>query len=240
MFSTLNLLLSTTPLEGPDQMAFDEVLLGLVARPLLRIYRWKAPCVTFGYFQKYEMVKKLYPHQQLVRRWSGGGCVEHGEDFTFSLMIPDSEPIAEAPPSHFYRQLHEAIVVALQKHGIPARLADQEDQVAGESCFVAPCPCDVMLDRRKIVGGAQRRSKRCLLYQGSLHYRNTGYRLQVAGDDRSFAPLEEGDCEREFFLALAKQLSSEVTVIEEQQSWLEETHRLSCQRYQLASWTEKR
>lgn len=225
VFSHLDILFSTISLDGPEQMALDELLLGLVKRPLLRIYRWASPCVTFGYFQKLELVKKLYPHYQLIRRWSGGGCVEHGEDFTFSLMIPESESVAGQAPSLFYRQLHEAIVMALQKHGIHARLAGAQDQIRGESCFFAPCPCDVMLGQKKIVGGAQRRSKGRLLYQGSLSL-----------GDRKWE-MKDG---RKFFLFLAEQLSLKLSFIEEQQKWIKEIHQLSSQRYRLESWTRKR
>lgn len=225
MFFDLNILFCTTPLEGPEQMALDEVLLGAVSRPLLRIYRWKSPCVTFGYFQKQELVKSLYPNSSLVRRWSGGGCVEHGEDFTFSLMISESEPVSKQAPSLFYRALHEAIVIALREHQIEARLATAEDQVVGASCFVAPCSCDVMLGQKKIVGGAQRRSRGRLLHQGSL---NLGARRWELSDGEKF------------FFSLAKQLAPEVTLMDEKPEWVEEAHQLSLQRYRLASWTEKR
>ncbi len=225
MFSTLDLLFSETPLEGPEQMALDEVLLGIVSRPLLRVYRWKSPCVTFGYFQKQELVKSLYPNQDLIRRWSGGGCVEHGDDFTFSLMIPESEVVAKQTSSLFYRTLHEAIVIALREHQIEARLATAEDQVVGDSCFVAPCPCDVMLDGKKIVGGAQRRSAGRLLHQGSL---NLGARS---------CELSDG---KKFFLSLAKQLASEVALIKEKPAWLAKAHECALTRYRSREWLEKR
>ncbi|MCX6957825.1 MAG: hypothetical protein NT164_04740 [Verrucomicrobiae bacterium] len=234
MFSTLDLLFSSTPLEGPEQMALDEVLLGVVSRPLLRVYRWKSPCVTFGYFQKQKLVESLYPNQDLIRRWSGGGCVEHGEDFTFSLMIPESEAVASQKSSLFYRVLHEAIVVALQEHQIGARLATAEDQVVGASCFVAPCPCDVMLDGKKIVGGAQRRSAGRLLHQGSLCCSVTGCRLQVTGQG------EETKTGEFFFLSLAKQLSPELNFVEEKKQWLEEAYQLSFQKYRSKEWQRKR
>lgn len=244
MFSTLDLLFSSIPFEGAEQMALDEVLLGVVECPLLRIYAWRAPCVTFGYFQKLELVKKLYPHHQLIRRWSGGGCVEHGEDFTFALMVPESEPIAQQRASLFYRKLHEAIVESLQRYGISARLANQEDQLSGESCFVAPCPCDVMLGAQKIVGGAQRRFKGRLLYQGSLHCKLTGYRLRGEGGVTGFAPQEQWQSEVEngkfFFISLAQQLSSEVNLIKEKEAWLEKAHLLSLQKYRSEEWQKKR
>ncbi len=225
LFSTLDLLFSTTLLQGPEQMALDEVLLGIVERPVLRVYAWEAPCVTFGYFQKQELVKKLYPHHHLIRRWSGGGCVEHGEDFTFALMVPETETITQQRASLFYRKLHEAIVEALQHHGISARLAAQEDERSGESCFQAPCPCDLMLDQKKIVGGAQRRFKGRLLYQGSL---NLGAKRQQLNDMENF------------FLSLAQQLSSEVSLIQEDKLWLEEAHCLSFQKYRSEAWQRKR
>ncbi len=225
LFSSLDLLFSRTFLEGPEQMAFDEILLGMVERPLLRIYRWKAPCVTFGYFQKYELVRSLYPYQEVVRRWSGGGCVEHGEDITFSLMIPEWEPIAQQTASFFYRKLHETIVTALQQYGISARLAAQEDQLSGESCFVAPCPCDVMVAQKKIVGGAQRRSRGRLLYQGSLNF---GTKKQELSE------------EKEFVLSLGQQLSPECLPIEERPEWFEEVNRLSLRRYRSKEWEQKR
>jgi lipoate-protein ligase A len=227
MFSHLDLLFSSTPLEGPEQMALDEVLLGVVQRPLLRVYCWKSPCVTFGYFQKQNLVKKLYPNSSLVRRWSGGGCVEHGEDFTFSLMIPGSEPVAKQAPSLFYRMLHQSIVMALQEHQIEARLAAPEDQVIGDSCFVAPCPCDVMLDRKKIVGGAQRRSAGRLLHQGSLHLGDGRFEMK-------------GEKWKQFFISLAKQLAAAVALMEEKSAWLTDANDLALERYRSQEWLEKR
>lgn len=223
--SSLDLLFSTTPLDGTLQMALDEVLLEEVTQPLLRLYAWKAPCVTFGYFQKYDLVKSLYPDQTLVRRWSGGGCVEHGEDFTFSLMLPETELMTQQQPAFFYRVLHEAIVVALCEHKIEARLATLEDRAMGESCFVAPCPCDVMLDKKKIVGGAQRRSKGRLLYQGSLNL----------GNKRGLLGNGEG-----FFSTLAHQLAPQIHFIHEKKAWLERGGQVNCQRYSLETWQQKR
>ncbi|MBM3857245.1 MAG: hypothetical protein FJ390_04700 [Verrucomicrobia bacterium] len=84
-----------------------------------------------------------------------------------------------------------------------------------------------MLDRKKIVGGAQRRSQGRMLYQGSL---NLG--------DRSWK-IEDGKS-KQFFISLAEQLAPDVALIEEKERWLEAAHQLSCQRYRLAEWTEKR
>jgi lipoate-protein ligase A len=55
-------------------MALDEALLRTAAkrgRPLLRVYSWKKPAVTFGYFQKFP--KDLAEGYEVVRRPTGGG-----------------------------------------------------------------------------------------------------------------------------------------------------------------------
>jgi lipoate-protein ligase A len=169
MFDSLDLILPDEVHDGPMQMALDEVLLGAVVRPTLRIYRWSSPCVTFGYFQSFTAVREAYPALALVRRWTGGGMVEHGKDLTFSLMLPKETKAASMPPALFYRELHHRLASWLA--GVVSsevRLAGREDIQAGPACFSAPAGDDLLLSGQKILGGAQRRSAGALLYQGSL------------------------------------------------------------------------
>jgi lipoate-protein ligase A len=169
MFDSLDLILPDEAHDGPMQMALDEVLLGAVIRPTLRIYRWSSPCVTFGYFQTFAMVRDAYPALPLVRRWTGGGMVEHGKDLTFSLMVPKGTEAASIPPALFYRELHRRLASWLA--GVVSsevRLAGREDIQPGPACFSAPADDDLLLSGKKILGGAQRRSAGALLYQGSL------------------------------------------------------------------------
>jgi lipoate-protein ligase A len=176
MFDELDLILLNKAFDGPMQMALDEVLLRSVLRPTLRIYAWGAACVTFGYFQKVAEVRQTHPEIPLVRRWTGGGMVEHGNDLTFSLMVPKGDPVSALPPAHFYKKLHARVAGWLNSAmattvpaGIPAvRLAGVGDLLTGPSCFSAPAPDDLLMGGNKILGGAQRRSNSALMYQGSL------------------------------------------------------------------------
>lgn len=52
------------------------------------------------------------------------------------------------------------------------RLVLPEDCREGAACFQSPVPLDIVLDGIKICGGALRRSKAGVLYQGSLRLRN--------------------------------------------------------------------
>jgi lipoate-protein ligase A len=163
MFDELDVIIPGEAFDGPMQMALDEVLLSRVQRPTLRVYRWKSPCVTFGYFQSYDLVEKSHPDLPTVRRWSGGGMVVHGEDLTFSLMIPAGNPISGTSPALFYRMLHGAV-----SSRFGGSLAGDGDVSEGPSCFASPSRDDLMVGGRKVLGGAIRRSGGALLYQGSF------------------------------------------------------------------------
>lgn len=169
MFETMDLILPSEACDGPMQMALDEVLLRSVSKPTLRIYRWSGPWVTFGYFQQLAQVREAHLDLPLVRRWTGGGTVEHGGDLTFSLMIPREEGVAAMPPASFYRELHRRIATWLAPLlSEEIRLAGEGDLKAAPDCFSAPAGDDLLMSGRKILGGAQRRSGGALLYQGSL------------------------------------------------------------------------
>ncbi|MFZ4116336.1 MAG: lipoate--protein ligase family protein [Chthoniobacterales bacterium] len=239
MFSHLDLLFSSTPLEGPEQMALDEVLLRQISSPLLRLYCWKAPCVTFGYFQEWKKVQAAFPGRTLVRRWSGGGSVEHDRDMTFSLIVPASKTpktIARIPPSFFYQYLHQAIVETLHAFKIDARLINSEETKEGSSCFTAPSLHDIVIQDQKIAGGAQRRCAGSLLHQGSLNYVG---RWKMA-DGRWDEVLDPSVMGKSLFTSLAKRLSPSVNLIAEEQAWLEEAVSVATQRYRTTAWTQKR
>lgn len=154
---------------GPEQMACDEALLETVARPVLRIFRWRNEAVSFGYAQSLGAVRAQFPDLPLVRRWTGGGIVEHRGDWTFSLVVPAGEPLARERPAATYRLIHENLAAGLARLGIASRPASTSDLAIGASCFAAPAPDDLLApDGRKLCGGAQRRTRRGFLHQGSI------------------------------------------------------------------------
>ncbi len=151
---------------GAEQMALDETMLRLADRPILRLYRWPRREVTFGYPQRWEEACVFAGTRPIVRRCTGGGFVEHGDDVTLALAVPAGNSFARLAPAESYRRIHEALCAALDSDGL--RLADQTDCMAGAACFTSPAPFDVLLGSRKVAGGAQRRSRDGFLYQGSV------------------------------------------------------------------------
>ncbi len=161
------MLADSTPLDGFYNMALDEALLDSIKHPVLRLYRWDGPWISFGYFGRSDSIARLHPGRPQVRRWTGGGIVEHGNDLTYSLIIPCDHPFAQIPASTSYRMVHEAIGPAF---GPRTRLAPNPStpSVPDSHCFAAPASGDLLEGESKIAGAAQRRTKSGLLHQGSI------------------------------------------------------------------------
>ena len=79
------------PHSAAMNMAIDEALLENATVPSIRFYRWHFPALSFGYFGRLSDVAGHVSARDLVRRWTGGGIVLHGDDLTYSIMIPASD-----------------------------------------------------------------------------------------------------------------------------------------------------
>ncbi|NBS14053.1 MAG: lipoate--protein ligase family protein [Verrucomicrobia bacterium] len=147
-------------------MAVDEALLRHVKSPVLRIYGWDVDCVSIGYFQKAAVASTDRP---FVRRYTGGGLVEHGRDLTYTLVLPSDHPLTTAGTLPSYRSIHEAVAQALEDCGVQCRLATAQPQKDDASCFLKPVPADVLnSEGNKLAGAAQRRTRQGCLHQGSI------------------------------------------------------------------------
>ena len=164
IFSALTLLFDGIPHTGPVNMAIDEVLVRTTSTPLLRVYRWLDNSVSFGYFGEYRAVAERWPRRPLVRRWTGGGEVPHGDDFTYTIIVPRNDAFSRVTVRESYRRIHE-ILSRVIPH---TSLAESDAAAANAACFARPVVADVMKDGMKIAGAAQRRGTFGLLHQGSL------------------------------------------------------------------------
>jgi lipoate-protein ligase A len=130
-------------------MAIDEALLESVAVPAIRFYRWKSPALSFGYFGKFADVADYATGRDLVRRWTGGGIVFHGDDLTYSIIIPARDAVFAESSAFIYAAIHSALRDALNIDCQHAELApvagvvDAGTAIAGRghellSCSHAP------------------------------------------------------------------------------------------------------
>ena len=178
IFGALNVYHDIAARSAAMNMAIDEALLESATAPSIRFYRWESPALSFGYFGRFADVADKASGRDLVRRWTGGGMVFHGEDLTYSVVIPGNDPVFAESPMSIYENVHRALRKALVANGERAELApvagivDAETAIVdrGYNCFANPVRADVTIDGRKVAGAAQRRTRAGLLQQGSVQY----------------------------------------------------------------------
>ncbi|MDB6127937.1 MAG: biotin/lipoate protein ligase, partial [Verrucomicrobia bacterium] len=109
-----------------ENMALDFLLLQRYPRglaPRFRHYGWHRPAFTFGYSQKIGFVRASLPPEErldVCRRPTGGGIVDHRDDWTYSLVIPRGHPLEDLRATQSYREVHECLATALRAQGVPA------------------------------------------------------------------------------------------------------------------------
>lgn len=220
-FDELELHVDPVPHAGAWNMAVDQAVLELGVLPVLRIYEWDRPTVTMGFAQPLAKLADALPDWPVVRRWTGGGVVFHGEDFTYTLMVPAGHPWAETRPVESYRLIHGALADGLVAAGFTGcRLAEAEDVKDLPFCFEAPALHDVIRGMVKVAGAGQRRGRLGLLHQGSVQ--------QV--------PLKA-----EFWKGWAARLARKVNLVEGFSEKVQlRAEELVMKRYALPEWLESR
>src|SRR4051794_32356300 len=175
LFATLEIFHDVDSRSAALNMAIDEALLETAVQPTIRFYRWDHPALSFGYFGKFAGVEK--EERDLVRRWTGGGIVFHGDDLTYSIVIPASDPAFSKSSMSIYENVHRAVQRALWSKGQHVELTKEKrpsaqrstpDAEFRDACFANPVRADVVWNGQKIAGAAQRRTFRGLLQQGSI------------------------------------------------------------------------
>jgi lipoyl(octanoyl) transferase len=216
-FEKLRLIQEESPRLAAENMAVDEILFLTATYPVLRSYRWVRPSVSFGYFTPWNEVVLRFAGRDLVRRWTGGGIVEHGQDFTYSLICPGRETLPTT--IEFYRLVHLAISNILRKNGCPVEMVPLTEPNQSPACFAKAVQFDLKLSNEKIAGAAIRRNRKGLLFQGSIQ------RLEVPA---RFALMLAG--------ALAEHVDSSVV----SGLILEQAMQLAKEKYSAAEWNCRR
>jgi lipoate-protein ligase A len=156
---------------GAEQAWNERALAEPVREPVLRFWRHPAPGVVLGASQ-YKLLPGLGPQEiEVATRRAGGGAVLAGPwMLSASVLLPPGHALARAGILGGYEWIGGHFAAALQALGLPARPApDKRD--AGElawACFAGISPWEVLLEGRKIVGLAQRRSRTGVLLAAGL------------------------------------------------------------------------
>lgn len=166
--------------DAVTNMAIDASLLETMPSEsiVFRHYGWTEPAITFGYSQHYEEVARQVPDGvALCRRMTGGGIVDHRNDWTYMLVIDRMATPANFSSSELYATIHTALSKALSAQALATILAPcprkcsetRTEQRGPEQCFIQPVQNDVLgTDGRKIAGAAIKKIRQGLLIQGSV------------------------------------------------------------------------
>lgn len=92
------------------------------------------------------------------------------QEQTFSLIVPATFLSGSSGSRAWYALLHSQIHALLKDEPLYGTLAlvSKEEEVPGAVCFQSPREFDLLLGEQKILGGAMRRNRQGLLYQGSI------------------------------------------------------------------------
>lgn len=159
-------------------MAKDEQLLGQLEKPLLHLYEWDGPSLTYGYFTdpfQYLNPEALQKHRiNMARRPTGGGIIFHLTDFAFSILVPHTSSFFSMNTLENYAFVNRLVAQAL----VPFLTSNQQTELLGQEsnceavchgfCMAKPTRYDIMIEGKKVGGAAQRRTKQGYLHQGSI------------------------------------------------------------------------
>jgi len=162
---------------GKMNMGLDHFLAETIketADPILRFYGWNPYCLSLGYHQKLTKVNliKLYKEgYEAVKRPTGGSAIFHGQELTYSLIIP--KPFSN---HHLiYRWFHQILLNALNNLGYNLKLNLQNPHVPylnrgakTFACFNRAAYAEIQYENKKIVGSAQKIYSGALLQHGSI------------------------------------------------------------------------
>lgn len=161
-----------------DERVFNDICSGKRVVPVVRLYTWDQAAVTVGRLQNWDEVLKQYPNSLLIRRPTGGRAVFHGSDITVTVVtdqawLPNSTGDRSVMAS--YRIITGAVILALNRIGIPAGLGDPGPRGGAAKtvdCFASSAPCDIVHagTGKKLLGAAQRRDKGIILQQMSIPF----------------------------------------------------------------------
>ncbi|MBI4504366.1 MAG: lipoate--protein ligase family protein [Chloroflexi bacterium] len=162
--------------DGATNMALDDALLDGAAAggpPTLRLYRWRPPCLSLGYFQPLVDVDRAAcaaAGVELVRRPTGGRAVLHADEVTYAVAGSLGDPPFVGGVVASYGCLAQALLAALAELGVAAESAAPGPPVGprGPACFDGAAAYEISAGERKLVGSAQTRRGGALLQPGAV------------------------------------------------------------------------
>ncbi len=213
---------------GYENMAADE-LLTLRGEAWLRVYDWRLPAVSYGHFDTREQAALIFPPNEgesleYIRRWTGGGIVDHRKGQTYTLTLPAQQGVMYPSSHELYLWIHGALAHALQEHGVDCELLRSDAPDGGRACWASPVASDIVNPQgMKLAGAGQRRYKGAVVHQGLIQecQPSAGWETVLAHGLSPQVILVEGD---EPYDGFAQQVAELVESKYHSAAWRDESH----------------
>jgi lipoate-protein ligase A len=164
--------------DGARCMAVDEALLErLEDEPAIRLYGWRRPTLSLGYFQDHDRVLAILPAGAptvIVRRITGGGAIWHEHEITYCLVGRLGRHGLPRRTADCYPAIHDRVAAALAAAGgsgiaVQPAVARPPRYHREPRCFAAPAAGDLLTTGgAKILGSAARTRGDRIMIHGSL------------------------------------------------------------------------
>lgn len=155
-----------------SQMEWDAALFHSFKKgdaPILRFFSFSHPTLTLGRLEANRIELNALPYPYEVRP-TGGRAVFHSEaDLCYAVIASTDDPLVGGRLPESYRKISTLIAKGLAALGRPVALSDSPHKGRGPGhCFSAPTQAELLMDGRKVAGGAQAREGDVLLQQGVI------------------------------------------------------------------------
>ena len=162
-------------------MAADQCLLKMCSENpgvYVRFYAWKTPSITIGYMQNPSELLNVTLLEERgitwIRRPTGGRAVLHYQDLTYSCIFPKTGHLMGSTVQQSYQIITRCLMDGLSRAGITCTSHDSYDQLLEVKrevklpCFLAPNRDEIMVEGKKLIGSAQKRTSDGVLQHGSI------------------------------------------------------------------------
>ncbi len=161
---------------GAENMAADARLLERHRPgddPVLRLYRWTPPAVSYGYHQQeddFDAAAIAARGYGLVRRPTGGRAILHADELTYAVVGDAAGPLFGDSLHTAYAAINEALLGFVRGLGLVPDVSDGESLAEARSavCFASAGRHEITVGGRKLIGSAQRRLAGGFLQHGSI------------------------------------------------------------------------
>ncbi len=204
-------LIPSSSVPTPGQMAYDAELFKRFKAgepPILRFFHFERPTLTLGRLEARRLDLEALSYPCEIRP-TGGRAVLHGAgDLCYSIVAGTKDPLVGGELLESYRKISGLLSYALR--GLDREVRLSEERHAGLEaghCFSAPSFAELVLNGKKVAGGAQAREGGVFLQQGvillsvdegwkTLFPEAAGGGMAGLNDGKPLPPLSRMDVER--------------------------------------------